>query len=730
MKNNSIISIITPSYNQGKFVEDTIRSVLTQIGDFYIDYIIMDGGSVDQSAEIIRRYEKLLHDNCTIISHNGASYYTSKRNDFEFCRCRGISFRWASEKDSGQSHAVNKGLTMARGDVVAWINSDDYYENQFVFQNIILFFQTHRDCSMVYGRGYCVDSDRNVIRDYHDNCSTLDFDRGILKHQCFILQPAVFIKREVMEAVGPIDESLQWCMDYELWLRISASYRIMLIPLWIANWRQHPGIKTQEENYNYYRERYIIIKKYCTRAEFIIQKWYYYMRQPGHLRHHIWLKYKPGRLSMATCYSFAVLFHTFIKLIARFSKYHIDGSKGERLAIFSPMEPLQTGVATFFSMLLRFLAIEKPDLCIDIYVDDGYVPAYFRLGNVRVLNHGFFLINAPYYKQIFYQMGNNYGYHGYMIPYLKKYPGIVEMHDIKIRGIYSFLIDRVFSSVKQLKLISLSKLLIEYPELLYFFFAKILRPYINKETFLDRYFFNKTFPVRKSKKIIIRDKSICSRFNLPEIKCAIIEHGIDIKPLSDEARKILIRKRLGIEKDRFLIVSAGMIHNSKQIDKVLQALSLIKDRVPNFLYILAGESIWEGCGIQQLIESNGLEHRVRITGWISYEDWFDYLTIADIAVNLRRDSAGEHSGPLVNFIERGKVTLISDYDQYRIYPDEFTIKIQPGPNKIESISDTILWLYNNPQYRAAAGAAARRYAEDKLNFGKSIINQYTAILNL
>ena len=730
MDNYPVISIITPSYNQGRFIEDTILSVLTQKGKFYIDYIINDGGSNDGSVHIIEKYETLLQKNCSITHRQGLKFFVNRSGAFPLCNCLGISYRWSSGRDNGQSHALNKGIYMSAGDYIAWINSDDYYAGPDVFRTVIDFFSEHPDCGLAYGRGYCVDEQKKIVRDYHDNTSTLSFDRNILKYECFILQPSAFMKRDALIDAGGVDESLHWCMDWNLWLGISASRAVGFIPAWLACWRQYEGIKTLEPDYQFYRERYSVIRKHSSFFGYVLNKWYFFMNYPGQVKHHIWLKYGPGRFKMAFFYLPAVAARTLLRACMRIAGKRFRRPGPERLAIFAPLEPEQTGVATFFTQLLAAMVRAKPGLFIDIYIKDGYEPVGFSHANVRILNHAHFHQNALFYNTVFYQLGNHFGFHGYMLPYLKKYGGIVEMHDIRIQGIYSYIIDRLREYLKKAKLWKVAWLFISYPELNYFIAAKILKPFVSKKTIMNRCFYRNSFTVRNAKKIIIRDMSICSRFSLPEKKCSFIIHGIDIKPLPDESSINQTRRRLNIKPGQFVIVTAGIIHNSKRIDKILAAIKLIREEINDFIYILAGESIWEGGSIQALVESHGLTENVRITGWLSNEDWFDYITVADIGINLRGDSAGEHSGPLVNFIERGKVVLISDYDQYRIYPDEFAIKIRHDAEEEKNIARAILRLYDNPEYRRQAGAQARRYAESELNFDGTIIQEYLEALGL
>jgi len=141
---NDIVTIVTPSYNQGQFIEETINSVLSQEGDFFIQYIIADGGSTDNSVEIIKKYEKLLKEKKYPV------------------RCKGIEYIWWSRKDRGQSHAINQGFKIAKGDILAWINSDDYYEPG-AFDYIFDMFRKHPHIDMIYGDCYFILGNKKKI---------------------------------------------------------------------------------------------------------------------------------------------------------------------------------------------------------------------------------------------------------------------------------------------------------------------------------------------------------------------------------------------------------------------------------------------------------------------------------------------------------------------------------------------------------------------------------------
>lgn len=187
------ISIITPSFNQGAFIEKTIRSVLDQEYP-NLQYIIIDGGSTDETVSIIKRYSSRL------------AY-------------------WVSEPDRGQAHAINKGLSVATGEIIAYINSDDYYLPG-AFDRIGRYAIECPDCDIIHGRCEIVDHLGALIRLHKGDISNLE--------QCLDLwgtwwggrnfvQPEVFWTRRMAERIGPFREDLNWVMDYDYWVRIFAA---------------------------------------------------------------------------------------------------------------------------------------------------------------------------------------------------------------------------------------------------------------------------------------------------------------------------------------------------------------------------------------------------------------------------------------------------------------------------------------------------------------------------
>lgn len=205
-----LVSVITPSFNQAPFIEETIQSVLTQ--DYpHIEHIVIDGRSTDGTLEILKKYSHL-----------------SER------------FHFISEPDRGQSHAINKGLNMAKGEIIGWLNSDDLYLPGAI-RTAVETLQHTPEWSMVYGKAYHINEKNEIINSYPVK---QPFQRKSLFNSCIICQPAAFIRKTVFEAVGGVDEGLNFCMDYDLWMRISKHFPIGYTEHFLAQSRLHPKCKT------------------------------------------------------------------------------------------------------------------------------------------------------------------------------------------------------------------------------------------------------------------------------------------------------------------------------------------------------------------------------------------------------------------------------------------------------------------------------------------------------
>ena len=213
------VSIITPSFNQSSFLERTIRSVLEQ--DYQdIEYIVVDGGSTDGSLDIINKYAHRL-------------------------------MWWTSEKDNGQSEAINKGFAHAQGEIAAWLNSDDYYLPGTV-SAAVEEFERHPQAMLIYGNMLAVDEhDRTINTLKYHQLSLVDL-------LCFqiIGQPAVFMRRSAFEKAGGLDITLHCLLDHQLWIRIAEQGEIVHINKTWAAARYHAGAKNRAQAVEFGREAF------------------------------------------------------------------------------------------------------------------------------------------------------------------------------------------------------------------------------------------------------------------------------------------------------------------------------------------------------------------------------------------------------------------------------------------------------------------------------------------
>jgi len=204
------ITIVTPSYNQGAFLEKTIQSVLDQNYP-NLEYFVVDGGSDDNSVDVIKKYEKHL--------------------DY-----------WVSEPDKGQSHAINKGLSRASGTLLGWLNSDDYFLDD-ALEHLATAYLEDETVGVVYGQGHIVDESARIT--YTPKLTQVTLES--LYAWCYgndFMQPSCLFTKKAWEACGPLDEKVHIALDVDLWLKIAKNYRFKKINAVLSHSLTHEGAKT------------------------------------------------------------------------------------------------------------------------------------------------------------------------------------------------------------------------------------------------------------------------------------------------------------------------------------------------------------------------------------------------------------------------------------------------------------------------------------------------------
>ncbi len=214
-----VISIVTPSFNQGKFIEETIRSVLLQ-GYPNLEYIVIDGGSNDNSLDIIRKYEPWI------------SY-------------------WISEPDRGQSHAINKGLKRATGTILAWLNSDDLLQSNTLYFVAKTLTQKTNPAWLI-GASAIIDRDSKISHYRYPN--KIEFENLLNWHENWFPQQSTFWNYLMWQSVNPLDENLHYVMDFALWLAMIQKAKPITTQTVLSCYRYQPDAKCMKNAFKVWYE--------------------------------------------------------------------------------------------------------------------------------------------------------------------------------------------------------------------------------------------------------------------------------------------------------------------------------------------------------------------------------------------------------------------------------------------------------------------------------------------
>lgn len=224
MGEDPLVSIVTPVYNLADFIEETVLSVLNQ--DYpRIEYIVMDGGSTDGTLEILAKYRDRL--------------------------------RVISQADRGTADAINQGFRLSRGEIFAFLNADDTYLPGAV-RTAVECLAAHPEAGGVYGEANWVAEDGRFIERY----PTRPFDPALLAHECYICQPACFLRRETFLNAGLLDPDLECVFDYDLWIRVSRLARLEKTDAVLANSRMRPAGKTLGQRRRVFREALWVLRRH------------------------------------------------------------------------------------------------------------------------------------------------------------------------------------------------------------------------------------------------------------------------------------------------------------------------------------------------------------------------------------------------------------------------------------------------------------------------------------
>ena len=243
-----VFSIITPSYNQANFIAETIESVLSQAGEFKIEYLVMDGGSTDNSVEIIKHYADLVAS-----------------GDWNV-HCAGVTLEWVSQPDKGQADAINQGMRRSTGSILSYINSDDAF-CPGAFKQVAQAFSAQPQADFIYGDGDVIDEQSNLQWEWLSR----PYDRKVMKSYHFlwndftnyILQQATFWRRRAVEKIGYFDETFHYALDVEYWIRAGETgLKLQHIPFKLGKFRMIPGTKSLSSLTAFWGDQLEIFRRY------------------------------------------------------------------------------------------------------------------------------------------------------------------------------------------------------------------------------------------------------------------------------------------------------------------------------------------------------------------------------------------------------------------------------------------------------------------------------------
>ncbi|MEW6336972.1 MAG: glycosyltransferase family 2 protein [Acidobacteriota bacterium] len=237
------VSVIVPTLNSAEFLSETLDSLVGQ-REAQLEVLVVDGGSTDGTLEIVRAAETRL------------------------------LLRWISEPDRGQADAINKGFTMASGQIVSWLNADDCLTSG-ALARVVDLFAREPDLDVLSGLGILAGPTGNFIKIIPE--TPIQVIGDLYRFGCHICQPSTFLHRRVIERHGPLDASYHYALDFEYWLRIGRSVRYMFVPEILSSFRLHPGSKTVAAQRRFWAEEWRAFRRHggSRRSPFVLAHLYH-----------------------------------------------------------------------------------------------------------------------------------------------------------------------------------------------------------------------------------------------------------------------------------------------------------------------------------------------------------------------------------------------------------------------------------------------------------------------
>ncbi len=370
-----------------------------------------------------------------------------------------------------------------------------------------------------------------------------------------------------------------------------------------------------------------------------------------------------------------------------------------RLAYFSPLNPIECGISDYSEELLPRLA---PYADIDLFVD-GYRPTNPVLASFPVYDARGFARRATYYDAILFHMGNSPA-HAYIYPIVLRFPGVVVLHDLVLHHLISWLSwDRGDARTY------LNEFRYCYgPE-----GEALARRIIQGQAHVS--FFDYPLSdhmIKTARGLIVHNEYIRNGVLRvrPDAPVRLVRHGVPL-PESLQSRRHAARARLGIAADALVIGSFGHISPFKRIDTTLRAFRRLLQSQPQALCIMVG-SVSPNYDVEGLVRMLDLGPHVRLTGYVDWGTFQDYIAATDICINLRYPSAGETSGAVLRLMAAGLPVLVSRTAAFAEFPDGTCIKVDVDESEEDLVTEYLRLLASDTGLRRRLGENARRYVAE------------------
>jgi glycosyltransferase involved in cell wall biosynthesis len=375
-----------------------------------------------------------------------------------------------------------------------------------------------------------------------------------------------------------------------------------------------------------------------------------------------------------------------------------------RLIVFTPLPPRQNGIADYSYELLTGLAAEYD--CIAV-VEDGTSNTLAPPGVVVISETQYRLRRNDFASSLhIYQLGNNQD-HGYILPYLQMCPGLVVLHDLTLHHLLDCVsvsagdMDRYIGALEAEH--GVAGLVL----------GEQFRRFKLRE---DRLFFDMPMTAgiaSTSRGVIVHSKYGAAkvRARCPSVPVTVVPHQYSPPPTDEIEAPDDVRYELGVAGTELLFMSLGFVTKAKRIDLAIRALAAIRDRLPPFKYVVAGELRPQEVDILSLAKALGMRDRLITPGYVNERRFFSLLRAADVVINLRHPVGGETSGTMIRALGAGSCVVVVDRGPFAEIPAGAAVPIRWGPGFEQRLADALLQLGNDPDMRRRIGDAARSRTE-------------------